>query len=119
MQHLPGFVGREWVFDAYRHWLDQEPESRLFWLKAVPGVGKTAIAANLAARERSAIVATWFCDAKSKELRNPDQAIRSLAYRDCRIDITTELTAATVLDWQLTSKLPAHARGRINGLILR
>lgn len=79
-QHLPGFVGREWVFDAYREWLGK-PDSRLFWIKAGPGVGKSAIAANLVARERSAIVASWFCDAKSIELKNPDHAVRSLAFQ--------------------------------------
>ncbi len=79
-QHIPGFVGRQWVFDAYRAWLDN-PDSRVFWIKAGPGVGKSAIAANLAARERSAIVANWFCDAKSAELRDPHHALRSLAFQ--------------------------------------
>ena len=32
-QHVPGFVGRDWVFDAYEHWLNEQPQSRLFWLK--------------------------------------------------------------------------------------
>jgi hypothetical protein len=80
-QHIPGFIGREWIFDAYHHWLENQPESRLFWIKAGPGVGKTALAANLAARERGAIVASWFCDAKSSELKRPEQAIRSLAFQ--------------------------------------
>ena len=79
-QHIPGFIGRQWVFDAYRAWLDN-PDSRVFWIKAGPGVGKSAIAANLAARERSAIVANWFCDAKSAELRDPHHALRSLAFQ--------------------------------------
>ena len=79
-QHIPGFIGRQWVFDAYRVWLDN-PDSRVFWIKAGPGVGKSAIAANLAARERSAIVANWFCDAKSAELRDPHHALRSLAFQ--------------------------------------
>lgn len=80
-QHLPGFIGRDWVIDAYRHWLEEQPQSRLFWIKAGPGVGKTALAANLAARERGAIVASWFCDAKSPTLKDPAQMIRSLAYQ--------------------------------------
>ena len=79
-QHVPGFIGRDWVFDAYRQWLD-DAGSRLFWIKAGPGVGKSAIAANLASRERSAIVASWFIDAKSNELRNPGHALRSLAFQ--------------------------------------
>ncbi len=80
-QHVPGFIGREWIVDAYRHWVDHQPESRLFWIKAGPGVGKSAIAANLAHRQRSAIVASWFCDAKSSELKDPNKALRSIAFQ--------------------------------------
>lgn len=80
-QHVPRFVGREWIFDAYAKWLDHQPDSRLFWIKAGPGVGKTAIAANLAHRQRSAICASWFCDAKSSNLRDPSSALRSIAYQ--------------------------------------
>jgi tetratricopeptide (TPR) repeat protein len=80
-QHVPNFVGREWIFDAYREWVDLQPDSRLFWIKALPGVGKSAIAANLIHRERSAIVAGWFCDAKSGERKDPNRAIRSIAFQ--------------------------------------
>lgn len=80
-QHLQGFIGREWVFAAYRDWLTHQPQSRLFWIKAGPGVGKTALAVNLAARERGSIAALWFCDARSADLRSPGQAIRTLAYQ--------------------------------------
>lgn len=96
-QHLPGFIGREWVFDTYRAWL-QRPESRVFWLKAGPGVGKSALAANLVARERSAIVASWFCDAKSNELGNSGHALRSVAFQlalrweDYRVRLLRELS---------------------------
>lgn len=80
-QHVPGFVGREWIFEAYNAWVDRQPESRLFWIKAGPGVGKSAIAANLAHRKRAAIAASWFCDAKSSELKNPDTALKSIAFQ--------------------------------------
>jgi tetratricopeptide (TPR) repeat protein len=80
-QHVPGFIGREWIVDAYRHWVDHQPESRLFWINAGPGVGKSAIAANLAHRQRSAIVASWFCDAKSSELKDPNKALKSIAFQ--------------------------------------
>ena len=81
VKHLDGFVGREWVFEAFQNWLEHQPQSRLFWIKAGPGVGKTALAVNLAARERGSIVANWFCDAGSTRLRSPEQAIRTLAYQ--------------------------------------
>jgi tetratricopeptide (TPR) repeat protein/ribosomal protein S27E len=81
VQHVPGFIGREWIFDAYRNWVDHKPDSRLFWIKAGPGVGKSAIASNLIHRERSAIVAGWFCDAKSSERKDPNSALRSIAFQ--------------------------------------
>ena len=81
IQHVPGFVGREWIVDAYSHWVDHQPESRLFWIKAGPGVGKTAIAVNLANSKRGAICASWFCDAKSSEFKDPSRALRTIAYQ--------------------------------------
>lgn len=81
IQHVPGFVGREWIFDAYNHWVEHEKESRLFWIKAGPGIGKSAIAANLAHRQRKEVFATWFCDAKSNERKDPSKAIKSIAFQ--------------------------------------
>ena len=81
VEHLPGFVGRQWVFDAYHRWLDEQPKSRVFWIQAGPGVGKTALAANLAARNPGSIVSSWFCDGRSGELRKPEPAILTLAYQ--------------------------------------
>lgn len=81
IQHVPGFVGREWIFDAYNHWVEHQPDSRLFWIKAGPGVGKSAIAANLVHRQHQYILASWFCDAKSSELKDPDKAIKSIAFQ--------------------------------------
>ena len=80
-QHVPGFIGREWITDAYTDWLDHQPQSRIFWIKAGPGVGKSAIAANLAHHQRSAIIASWFCDAKSSEFKDPSRALKSIAFQ--------------------------------------
>jgi len=80
-RHLDGFTGREWVFDAYEHWLDHQPSSRVFWVKAGPGFGKTALAVQMANRHRAAIVGTWFCDHQSVELRDPLRALQTIAYQ--------------------------------------
>ncbi|MEQ1486869.1 MAG: tetratricopeptide repeat protein [Methylotenera sp.] len=80
-QHLSGFVGRKWIFDAYHDWLENNPKSRLFWIKAGPGVGKSAIAANLIQNKREAIYASWFCDAKSSERKDPSSVLRSIAFQ--------------------------------------
>ena len=80
-QHLEGFVGREWVFDAFGQWLEHQPDSRVFWLKAGPGFGKSALAVNLADRYRGAIIGTWFCDSQSVELRDPLRAVMTIAFQ--------------------------------------
>ncbi len=80
-RHLAGFTGREWVFDAYENWLNHQPTSRVFWVKAGPGFGKTALAVQMANRHRAAIVATWFCDHQSVELRDPIRALQTIAYQ--------------------------------------
>jgi tetratricopeptide (TPR) repeat protein len=80
-RHLDGFTGREWVFDAFENWLDHQPSSRVFWIKAGPGFGKTALAVQMANRHRAAIVGTWFCDHQSVELRDPLRALQTIAYQ--------------------------------------
>ena len=80
-RHLDGFTGREWVFDTFEHWLDHQSSSRVFWIKAGPGFGKTALAVQMANRHRAAIVGTWFCDHQSVELRDPIRALCTIAYQ--------------------------------------
>jgi tetratricopeptide (TPR) repeat protein len=80
-RYLEGFTGRDWVLDAYQHWLDHQPSSRVFWVKAGPGFGKTALAVQMANRDRAAIVGTWFCDHQSVELRDPLRAVQTIAYQ--------------------------------------
>ncbi len=108
-RHVPGFVGREWVFDAYHQWLDQQPESRLFWIKAGPGVGKTAIAAMLAHEHQQAIVGAWFCQSGSIERSDPHKALHTLAFQlaarwpDYRIKLRFQLgfnASTSPKDWE-------------------
>jgi len=80
-QHLDGFLGRGWCFEAFEDWLNNQPDSRVFWLKAGPGFGKTALAVNLANRYRAALVGTWFCDWQSQDLSDPRQALATLAFQ--------------------------------------
>jgi tetratricopeptide (TPR) repeat protein len=80
-QHLDGFVGREWLFEEFDQWVNHNPESRVFWLKAGPGFGKTAFAVNLANRYRATVVGTWFCEQGSLELTNPVRAVQTIAFQ--------------------------------------
>ncbi|MFE5923157.1 hypothetical protein [Streptomyces sp. NPDC056468] len=71
-----GFVGREWVFRRIDVWL--AGDERVFLLVGSPGIGKSAIAAQLI-RGRSDVVAHHFCVAGRRSTSNPSAAIRSLA----------------------------------------
>ena len=81
IQHLDGFVGREWCFNEFETWLDEKPESRVFQVQAGPGFGKSALAVQIANRYRGAVVGTWFCDSQSNELSSPHRALRSIAFQ--------------------------------------
>jgi tetratricopeptide (TPR) repeat protein len=86
-RHVPDFVGRDWVFEAYEQWLAQRSGSRLLWINGGPGLGKSAIAANLVHNHQSAIVGAWFCQVHSLERRDVRVALCSLAFQlACRWD---------------------------------
>ena len=80
-RHIPDFVGREWLFADYEHWQAHRTGSRLFWIKAGPGAGKTAVAAMLAHTRQDTVVGAWFVSSNSTERSNPARALRSLAYQ--------------------------------------
>jgi tetratricopeptide (TPR) repeat protein len=79
--YLEGFVGRGWIFAAFEDWINDKPTSRVFWLKAGPGFGKTALAVHLASHHRSAVVANWFCDHQSSILKNASKAICAISFQ--------------------------------------
>jgi replication-associated recombination protein RarA len=71
-----GFTGREWVFEEIDRWLQQGNE-RFFILTGEPGVGKSAIAAQLT-QTRKDIAAYHFCQTTNVNTLKPRQIMRSL-----------------------------------------
>lgn len=80
-QHLEGFIGRRWLFDAFGHWCGRTGDSRIFWLSAGPGFGKTAWAVNVAARNPAIVIATWFCQQGARDSVDPFRALCTLAFQ--------------------------------------
>lgn len=81
IKSVEGFFGRQWLFDAVQNWL--QTDSRLFWLKGTPGIGKSAFAAKLVHSGSSSIVGFFKCDfqaLKSAE-ESASECIRTLAYQ--------------------------------------
>ena len=56
------------------------PESRVFWLTGMPGVGKTAVAGCLCHTRRE-VIAHHICKATNNDWRDPVRAVLSIAYQ--------------------------------------
>jgi hypothetical protein len=72
------FTGRAWVFDEIESWLANPHGASLFLLTSEPGVGKSAIAAQVI-QTRSDVAAYHFCIAGRNETIVPSTVLRSLA----------------------------------------
>jgi WD40 repeat protein len=79
-QHLDGFVGRDWIFEEFNQWLSKS-DSRVFWLKAGPGFGKSAVSVQMIKKRPEIFVANWFCDHQSTVLSDPLRALTTIAYQ--------------------------------------
>jgi len=112
VQYLEGFTGREWLFSKYDEWYRDRPESRLFWLSAGPGFGKSALAVNLAARHPDRVIALWMCENGNRISSDPRRALTTMAYQlaqhfpDYRSKLLEMLAretgsdAESLLDWE-------------------
>jgi len=73
------FIGREWVFDRVDRWINDEPESKVLWITAEAGYGKSALAAQLTAKHKD-VVGVHFCSYNYPSKNNPLNVIKTLAY---------------------------------------
>ena len=80
-QHLPRFTGRAWLIGRYRQWLDDPKASRVFRIEGGPGLGKTAVASQLAHTTKSSVLALFLCQYNRGNSRNPLYLIQTLAYQ--------------------------------------
>ncbi len=76
-RHIKYFTGREWVFSKYDEWL-KDFNSRLLWITAGPGFGKTAVAANLVNNHPDAIIGALFCQRGSS---NPVESLMTISFQ--------------------------------------
>jgi len=80
-------VGREWLASEVELWRTQARHSRVLWISAAPGVGKSVFAANLAHwLGKGTVIATEFCQWNSLDHRDVNQIVRNLAFQiACRL----------------------------------
>jgi hypothetical protein len=72
-------IGRKWIIDKIDKWLEIKPDSKIFWITAEAGYGKSAIATYLA-RNYEKIDAVHFCNHNMPSKNNPTNVIKTLAY---------------------------------------
>jgi hypothetical protein len=80
-QHVPGFTGRQWVFERIDQWLDGDRNSRVFRIEGGPGTGKTALALNLTHRARSRVIAVHLCRCNQSDTHSAAYMVMNLAYQ--------------------------------------
>ena len=73
-----GFTGREWLFDEIEAWRTVSGQDRVLLIKGDPGVGKSAIIAELAHRDPR-VLAYHCCQADNQQTLDPGLFVRSLA----------------------------------------
>lgn len=72
------FTGRDWLFKEIDDWLKNK-DNRFFLLTGEPGIGKSAIAAQLTQIPNIDITAYHFCRDRDVETVRPERILRSLA----------------------------------------
>lgn len=79
-EHVPGFIGREWLTERIMDWLESPGSDRVCWISGSPGTGKTAFAAYLA-HERPEVVAYHLCRRGHQDKADARRCVMSLAYQ--------------------------------------
>ena len=75
-------VGRTWLFDEIEQWRSAASRaSRLFWIMAAPGVGKSAFVAHLAHYGRDKVIAVEFCQYDKLDHQDGGRIVRNLAFQ--------------------------------------
>lgn len=72
-------IGRQWLLDKVRYWLDEQKNSKMFILFGAPGTGKTLFSA-LCATKIPEVVGIHFCKFNDSDRSDPKKAIISLSY---------------------------------------
>ncbi len=76
-----GFIGRKWLLEELQDWYEGDEGSRAFWIVGQPGVGKSALAAEIVHRNKQNIIAAQFCEWNKPNHRDARQVIKSIAFQ--------------------------------------
>ena len=79
-KHIHNFKGREWVRDEVDNWLEKEDNSKVLWLKAEAGFGKSAIATYLTTKHPLAL-GIHFCQFDYRESQDAREMLKALIFQ--------------------------------------
>ncbi len=79
-KHIHGFTGREWVYNEVDRWLEEEENSRVLWIMAEAGFGKSAISTYLSKSHPSAL-GIHFCQYDLSESQEAREMLKVLIYQ--------------------------------------
>jgi len=71
-------IGREWIMNKVDDWLDTHTKSKVLWIIADAGYGKSAISAYLSRHPK--VMNVHFCSYNNPQKNKPENVIKSLAY---------------------------------------
>lgn len=82
IENIKGFYGREWLIKECHDWLNNA-DSRIFWIKGSPGIGKSAFASKLTHTNNSSVVAYYECNFQSRKDEDlvASECIKSISYQ--------------------------------------
>jgi tetratricopeptide (TPR) repeat protein len=79
--HSAGFSGRKWLFEGIERWCQDKRSQPVLWIKGPAGIGKSAIAAQLAHRERSMVLGIHFCKWNDATTHDAANLVRTMAFQ--------------------------------------
>ena len=79
-KHTKNFIGREWVFRKMNEWIKNNSDSRVLWITANAGYGKSALSANLT-HKISNIAGIFFCQYNRDIRQKAKVLLKTLAYQ--------------------------------------
>jgi hypothetical protein len=71
-------IGRKWIMDEVDDWLETKPTSKVLWITAEAGYGKSAISAYLARHPK--VMSVHFCNYNSPDTQDSRSVVKTLAY---------------------------------------
>jgi hypothetical protein len=79
-RYTENFIGRKWILEDIRSWLNDENSSKVFWITGGPGVGKTAISLWLSCCVVEQIRAWHLCQHSNTITSDPKRCVLSIAF---------------------------------------